>query len=88
MKTDWSNQDIARLKYLIDENGKANGIHKFAKETGRTENSIRIKLSRINKEKIIMDAENEAYKELEEEQENEKSLSWFLKLVNAFHKIW
>ena len=63
-------------------------IHKFAKETGRTENSIRIKLSRINKEKIVMDAENEAYKELEEEQENEKSLSWFSKLVNAFHKIW
>jgi len=88
MKTDWSNQDIARLKFLIEENGKANGIHKFAKETGRSENSIRIKLSRINKEKIVTDAENEAYKELNDMKENAKTCSWFSKIVNAFSKIW
>ena len=88
MKTDWSNQDIARLKFLIEENGKANGIHKFAKETGRSENSIRIKLSRINKEKIVTDAENEAYKELDDMKENTETCSWFSKIVNAFSKIW
>lgn len=87
MKTDWHNEEIERLKSLIDEKGKAKGIREFSKESGRTENSIRIKLFRLNREKIILDAENEAYKNLEEE-ENQKTLSWFSRLVNSFHNIW
>lgn len=88
MKTDWTIQDIARLKKLIEEQGKAKGIKAFSVQTGRTENSIRIKLSRMNKEKVVMEAENAAYKELNEVEENNKTLSWFSKIVNAFHNIW
>ena len=88
MKTDWSNQDVARLKFLIQENGKAKGIHIYANESGRSENSIRIKLSRINKEKVINDAENAAYEQLSDEEENARTASWFSRIIDFFSKMW
>lgn len=88
MKTDWSNQDVARLKFLIEENGKAKGIHIYANESGRSENSIRIKLSRINKEKVINDAENAAYEQLSDEEENTRTASWFSRIIDFFSKMW
>ena len=74
MRKDWTNQDIARLDYLIEHNGKANGIKLFAKETLRTEDSVRSKLARISKERIVLDAENTAY---DVDDCPTEKLSWF-----------
>ena len=84
MRQDWTNQDVARLNFLIKENGKNDGIKLFAKESKRTENSIRSKLGRINKEKLIEKAEDQAYKD----DAPIENIGWFRRIINAFHNIW
>lgn len=89
MKKDWTNQDIARMNYLIDKYGKKDGITLFSKESNRTTNSIRIKLARLNKEIIVQNAEDKAYEELNANKKDnaEEHLSWFQKIINAFYNI-
>ena len=79
MKKDWTNQDIARLNYLVDKMGRKEGIKKFAKESDRTVDSVRMKFARMYKEHIVLDAENKAYNE-EDLHKNETKAEFFKRL--------
>lgn len=81
MKKEWTNQDVARLTYLVDKLGHKDGITAFAKETDRTFDSVRMKFSRLNKERIVLDAENKAYNE-NNAVEHKTKIGFFKRLIN------
>lgn len=85
MKKDWTTREIKQLVGLVKEKGKSQAIKDFALESGRSENSVRIKLARLDKnpikvnEEAVLAAEEAAYKKyVEPKHESQDS---FLKRV-------
>jgi len=86
MKKDWTKQEVENLTHVIKEHGRTDGIKLFAKQSGRTENSVRIKWSRFLKEdQAFQYFEGKPYTE-EECYKDEPS--WWHKVIDVFHKIW